>query len=137
MERTLAILKPDCVAQQVMGKVISKIEGAGFRILGMKMIRLHRQQAGKFYEVHKDKPFYAELLDFMTEGPCVVAVLEKEDAVTSWRELMGATDPQKASAGTIRRELAKDVSRNIVHGSDSIENAAREIAFFFSEHELL
>ncbi|MBN2357546.1 nucleoside-diphosphate kinase [candidate division KSB1 bacterium] len=137
MEQTLAILKPDAVATKVMGKVLRKIEEAGFTITALKMIRMTRQLAGAFYEVHKDKSFYNQLLDFMTEGPCVIAVLTKENAVEAWRALMGATDPEKAAAGTIRKELAENVSRNIVHGSDSPENARREVAFFFSDSELI
>lgn len=136
MERTLAIIKPDGIARKVIGRVLGKIEDAGFRITALKMIRLTRPLAGAFYAVHKDKPFYSELLDFMTEGPCVVAALEKTDAVQEWRALMGATDPRRAAAGTIRKEFAENVSRNIVHGSDSPENAEREVAFFFSRCEL-
>ena len=137
MQRTLAICKPDCLARALAGEVLSRIEAGGFRVVGMKMIRLTRSQAGSFYDVHREKPFYHELLDFMTEGPVVVAVLEKSDAVESWRALMGATNPANAAEGTIRRDLAESMSRNVVHGSDSPENARREIAFFFSESELL
>ena len=137
MQQTLAIFKPDGVAKRVMGKVLTKIEAAGFRVAAMKMICLTRTVAGEFYSVHREKPFYPELLNFMTEGPCVVAVLEKENAIEDWRTLMGATNPAQAAAGTIRKELAENVSRNIVHGSDSPANARREIAFFFSGSELL
>jgi len=137
MERTLAIFKPDGVARKVIGRVLTKIETGGFHVVGLKMVKLTRPVAGEFYAVHRDKPFYPELLDFMTEGPCVVAVLEKAGAVEAWRQLMGATNPANAAEGTIRRELAENVSRNVVHGSDSAENARREVAFFFSEAELI
>jgi len=135
MESTCAILKPDSVQKKAIGRIIARIEEAGFRIAALKMVRLDRVTAGKFYEIHKDRSFFAELMEFMTEGPVVVAILEKEEAVSAWRTLMGATDPKKAAAGTIRRDFADDVSRNMVHGSDSVENAAREIRFFFSESE--
>jgi nucleoside-diphosphate kinase len=135
MESTLAILKPDSVQKKSIGRILARIEEAGFKIAAIKMIRLDRTIAGKFYEIHKERPFFGELMDFMTEGPVVVAILEKEQAVAAWRSLMGATDPKKAEAGTIRRDFADDVSRNMVHGSDSLENAAREIRFFFSESE--
>jgi nucleoside-diphosphate kinase len=137
MQRTLAICKPDCLSRHLAGKVLARVEENGFRIIAMKMIRLSRSVAGQFYEIHREKPFYPELIDFMTEGPVVVAVLEKSDAVEGWRALMGATNPANAEPGTIRRDFAENVSRNVVHGSDSTENARREIAFFFSETELL
>jgi len=137
MNRTLAILKPDCIQRKFIGKVIDKIEQNGFTIKAMKMIKMTRPVAEGFYEVHKGKPFFEELVDFMTEGPCIVAVLEKENAVAAWRTLMGATDPTKADEGTIRKEFAENVGRNIVHGSDSDENARREIGFFFGEAEIL
>ncbi len=137
MQRTLAICKPDCLARSLTGQVLSRIEAGGFRIVAMKMIRLTRSQAESFYDVHREKFFFPELLDFMTEGPVVVAVLEKSEAVEAWRALMGATNPAQAAEGTIRRDLAESMSRNVVHGSDSPENARREIAFFFSKSELL
>ncbi|HNW59403.1 MAG TPA: nucleoside-diphosphate kinase [bacterium] len=137
MQRTLAICKPDCVARQLTGQVLARIEAGGFRIVALRMTRLSRAQAEGFYEVHRGKPFYAELMNFMTEGPVVVAVLEKEGAVEAWRALMGATNPAAAAPGTLRRDLAESMSRNIVHGSDSDENARREIAFFFSASDLL
>lgn len=137
MQRTLAICKPDSISRHLAGQVLARIEKEGFRIAGLKMIRLTRAQAGAFYDIHRDKPFYPELIDFMTEGPVVVAVLERSDAVEGWRALMGATNPANAAPGTIRRDFAENVSRNVVHGSDSPENAQREIAFFFSESELL
>lgn len=137
MERTLAILKPDCVQRNLIGKVIDRIESAGFKIVRMKMVHLTRAMAEGFYEVHNGKPFFAELVNFMTETPCVVAVLEKNNCVEGWRKTMGATNPQNAEPGTIRRDLAENMGRNIVHGSDSTENAEREIDFFFSRSELL
>jgi len=136
MQRTCAIFKPDCVQKKAIGQVVSRIEAAGLTIRAMKMIHLSEGQAGAFYQVHEGKPFYQELKAFMTEGPVVVAVLEKEDAIQAWRSLMGATDPAKAEPGTIRRDLAVDVSRNMVHGSDSPETAVAEIAFFFAGAEL-
>lgn len=135
--RTLAILKPDCVEKNVIGEVIQKITEAGFKIKAIKMTRLTPASAGGFYEIHKERPFFNDLLDYMTSGPCVPIALEKENAVESFRELIGATDPQKAAEGTIRRLYAKDITQNIVHGSDSDENAAKEILHFFTRKELL
>jgi len=135
LQQTLAILKPDCVQKRAVGQVLARIEAADFRIKALRMIWLTRRMAGSFYAIHKDKPFYDELVSFMTEGPVVVAVLEKEDAVQAWRTLMGATDPRKAKPGPIRRDFADSVSRNIVHGSDSEENARQEVDFFFSRCE--
>ncbi len=137
MERTLAILKPDCVQRKFIGKVLDRVQQAGFAIKALKMIKMTRPVAEGFYAVHKGKPFFEELVEFMTEGPCVVAVLEKENAVQQWRTLMGATDPSKADEGTIRKDFAENVGRNIVHGSDSAENAAKEISYFFSDSELI
>ena len=134
-ERTLAILKPDCVRRGLIGKVIQRLEEAGFKICAAKMVRLSKETAGAFYAVHKNKPFYAELLDFMTETSIVPLVLEKENAVRRLREVIGATDPKEASPGTIRRDLAEDKQRNLIHASDSAENAAIEITFFFSQYE--
>lgn len=136
MERTLAILKPDCVGSQKMGKVLDRIEAAGFKILGLKLVRLTPQTAGKFYEVHKERPFYKDLCAFMSSGPCVPIALEKANAVADFRKLIGATDPAHADAGTIRKDFATSKQNNIVHGSDSPENAKIEIGFFFSEREL-
>lgn len=136
MERTLAILKPDCVSAQQMGKVLDRIEQAGFRILGMKMVRLTPETAGKFYEVHKERPFYKDLVSFMCSDRVVPLALEKENAVADFRKLIGATDPAQAEAGTIRKDFAASKQNNIVHGSDSPENAMVEIAFFFAEREL-
>jgi nucleoside-diphosphate kinase len=137
VERTLAILKPDAVGSQKMGKVLDRIEAAGFRILGMKMVRLTPQTAGKFYEVHKERPFYKDLCAFMSSGPSVPIALEKNNAVADFRKLIGATDPAQADAGTIRKDFAASKQNNIVHGSDSPENALTEIGFFFSERELV
>ncbi len=135
--RTLAILKPDCTRKQLTGKVISHIQEAGFKILGLKMVRLNNESAKGFYEVHKERPFFNDLIKYMTSGPCVPIVLEKENAVEEFRKLIGATDPSKADEGTIRKLYAENIQENIVHGSDSDENAAKEISHFFSRKELL
>jgi len=136
MQRTLAIVKPDAVAKGTAGRIIARIEGAGFAILGMKMLRMTGEQAGGFYAVHRERPFYASLCAFMTEGPSIVMVLEGDAAIQRWRDLMGATDPAKAAAGTIRKEFASSIEANAVHGSDSPESAAFEIPYFFSALEL-
>lgn len=136
MERTLAILKPDCVAAKKMGKVLERIEAAGFHFLGMKMLRLTPEVAGKFYEVHKERGFYQDLVSFMSSGPVVVLALEKKNAVADFRQLIGATDPAEAVPGTIRRDFATSKQNNIVHGSDSPENGRLEVAFYFSSKEL-
>ncbi len=137
MERTLAILKPDCVSAKKTGKVLDRIEAAGFRILGMKMVRLTPETAGKFYEVHKERGFYKDLVNFMSGGPVVVLALEKENAVADFRKLIGATDPAEAAPGTIRRDFATSKQNNVVHGSDSPENGRLEVAFYFSNKELI
>ena len=137
VERTLAILKPDCVKKNLTGEVIARIEKAGFRILGMKKIRLSREAAGEFYAVHKGRPFYDGLVEFMSSGPCVPIALEKEHAVADYRALIGATDPKDAASGTIRKLYADNKGENIVHGSDSPENGQIEINFFFSGRELI
>lgn len=137
MERTLTILKPDCVRKQLIGAVTDKIERAGFRIVTMKKTRLTRETAGAFYEVHKERPFYGELVDFMSSGPCVPMILEKENAVADFRTLIGATDPAQADAGTIRQLFADSKGENIVHGSDSAENALIEGGFFFPAEEVV
>ena len=137
MERTLAILKPDAVSSNQIGKVIDRILAAGFRIIGMKMVRLTPRAAGKFYEVHKERPFYKDLLSFMSSDRVVVMALEKSNAVADFRELIGATDPAEAAEGSIRKEFATSKQNNVVHGSDSPENARSEIGFFFSENELI
>lgn len=135
--RTLAILKPDCVEKQLIGQVIHKINEAGFKILAMKMVKLTNDSAGGFYAIHKEKPFFKDLLTYMTSGPCVPIALEKVNAVADFRKLIGATNPANAEAGTIRKLYAESIERNIVHGSDSDENAAIEISHFFSKKELL
>jgi nucleoside-diphosphate kinase len=137
VERTLAILKPDCVRKNLTGEVISRFEKAGFRIIGMKKVRLTKGTAGGFYAVHKGRPFYDSLVEFMSSGPCIPIALEKENAVADFRALIGATDPKDAAPGTIRRLFADNKGENIVHGSDSVENANIEIGFFFSAKDLL
>jgi nucleoside-diphosphate kinase len=135
-ERTFSIIKPDAVAKNVIGPITAKFEAAGLRVVASKMVRLTEAQAKAFYAVHKDRPFYAGLVKFMTEGPVIVQVLEGEGAIAKNREVMGATNPEKAAAGTIRKEFAADIERNAVHGSDAPETAREEIAFFFSTAEL-
>jgi|SRR6516162_3140505 len=137
MERTLAIVKPDAVERGHSGEILKRIEAQGLKISALKKLHLARAQAERFYEVHKQRPFYQSLCEYMTSGPVVIAVLSGEQAITRWRALMGATDPAKAAAGTIRKDLGVDVQRNAVHGSDAPETAAREIAFFFNATELL
>ncbi len=137
MERTLTILKPDCVRKQLIGAVIDKIERAGFRVVAMKKTRLTTETAGAFYAVHKERPFYGELVEFMSSGPCVPMILEKENAVADFRILIGATDPAQADAGTIRQLYADSKGENIIHGSDSEENATIEGAFFFAAEDVV
>lgn len=137
IERTLAVLKPDCVKKNLIGQVIARIEKAGFTILGMKMVRLTTETAGGFYAVHRGRPFYEELVKFMSSGRCVPIALEKENAVADFRTLIGATDPKDAALGTIRRDFASSKGENIVHGSDSPENGRIEVAYFFLEKELI
>ena len=134
---TFGIIKPDAVRAGKQGQIISRILGGGFAIRGMKLIHQTRQQAEGFYAVHAGKGFYDELCDFMSSGPCVVLALEKDNAVPAWRELMGATNPAEAAEGTIRKDFATSIGENAVHGSDSDENAAIEIAYFFSKLELV
>jgi nucleoside-diphosphate kinase len=134
---SLAIIKPDAVSAGSTGNIVDRIIAGGFRIRALKMIHQTRKQAEGFYEVHRGKPFYEGLTEFMSSGPCVVMVLEKEGAVKAWRDLMGATDPAKADAGTIRKEFGASVGENATHGSDSDENAAIEIAYFFSRLEIV
>ena len=136
IERTLAILKPDCVRKNLQGQVIARMQNAGFKILGMKMVRLSPISAGAFYAVHKDRPFYQGLVEFMSGGACMPLALEKENAVEDFRTLIGKTDPADAAPGTIRKDFAESKGENIVHGSDSPENGRSEVAFFFSEKEL-
>ncbi len=137
MERTLSIIKPDAVEKNVIGKIIDRFETNGLRIAAMKKIMLSEADAAKFYEVHKERPFFADLVQYMTSGPVVVMVLEGENAVAKNRELMGATNPKEAAPGTIRADFAESIEANAVHGSDSLENAKKEIAFFFAQREIL
>ncbi|MGM0496483.1 MAG: nucleoside-diphosphate kinase [Bacteroidota bacterium] len=136
MEQTLTLIKPRAVAQNHTAPILHEIYKAGFRIKAVKTIQLNKSQAEKFYSVHNEKPFFASLIDFMTSGPIMAIVLEKEDAVENLRQLMGNTDPVKALNGTIRQKFGLDKQQNSIHGSDSKENALKEIQFFFSEHEL-
>ena len=131
VERTLSIIKPDAVAKNVIGKIYQRFEDAGLKIIAARMIHLSRSDAEGFYAVHRERPFFKDLVDFMVSGPVMVQVLEGENAVLSNRDLMGATDPKKAAAGTIRADFAESIDANAVHGSDSLENAAIEIAYFF------
>jgi nucleoside-diphosphate kinase len=137
LERTLAILKPDCVRKNLIGEVVAKIQKAGFKVVAMKKIRLTKETAGGFYAVHKGRPFYDSLVEFMISGACVPIALEKDNAVADFRKLIGATDPKEAADGTIRKLFADNKGENIVHGSDSPENAAIEIAYYFSTKEIL
>lgn len=137
MQRTLAIVKPDGVRQKSIGEVIKRLESAGFRVIGMKMVSLTAEKAGAFYAVHKERPFYQSLCKFMSSGPIVPIVLEGENVIERLRTLMGATDPAKAAAGTIRKDLASNVEQNVIHGSDSEASASTEIPFFFSQTELI
>ena len=137
MERTFAIIKPDAVGRGLAGDIIKRIEASGLKIRGMRLMHLTRAQAERFYEVHKARPFYGDLCKYMTSGPVVVMCLEGDKAITRWRELMGATDPAKAGAGTIRKDFGENIERNAVHGSDAPETAAQEVPFFFSSLELV
>ncbi|HZP69029.1 MAG TPA: nucleoside-diphosphate kinase [Pseudolabrys sp.] len=137
VERTFSILKPDATQRNLTGAINAIIEKAGLRIVAQKRVRISREQAEKFYAVHRDRPFFRELVEFMTSGPVVVQVLEGENAIARYREVMGATDPAKAADGTIRKIHAKSIGENSVHGSDAPETAVREIAQFFSENEIV
>ena len=137
MEKTLCIIKPDAVRANNIGNIVARIEEAGFNILGMKQITISKAVAGEFYAVHKERPFYGELVDFMSSGPIVPIALEKDNAIADWRTLIGATNPAEADEGTIRKLYATSVGENAVHGSDSVENGLREVGFFFGEHELI
>ena len=136
VERTLCIVKPDAVEKRTAGAILARIEEAGFRIQALRMMHLTRGEAEAFYDVHRQRPFFADLVQFMTRSPVVVAALEREDAVARWRDVMGATDPAKAAAGTIRKQFGSNVGENATHGSDSLENAKREIGFFFAGREV-
>ena len=136
IERTLSIIKPDAVAKNVIGKIVSRFEAAGLKIVAAKLVHLSRAEAEQFYAVHKERPFFKDLVEFMISGPVFVQVLEGEDAIAKNRDLMGATDPKKADKGTIRADLATSIEENTVHGSDSLDNAKIEIAYFFATSEL-
>ena len=136
IEQTLSIIKPDATSRNITGQVNSIIEKSGLKIIGQKRIKLSKETAGKFYEVHKERPFFQDLVSFMVSGPVIVQVLQGENAVALYRKVMGATNPQEAEVGTIRKEFALSIEANSVHGSDSIENAKKEISFFFSETEI-
>lgn len=137
MKRTFAILKPDAVERNLIGKILERVESSGFRIVAMKRTLLTKPVAEGFYAVHKERPFFNDLTTYMSSGPVVLLVLEAEGAIPKWRTLMGATNPKDADAGTIRKDFAVDIEKNSVHGSDSDDNAAIEIAYFFSETEIL
>ena len=136
MERTLSIIKPDAVAKNVIGRICARFEAAGLRIVAARMVHLSRERAEAFYSVHRERPFFPELVDFMTSGPCLVQVLEGEDAIARNREVMGATNPAEAAPGTIRADFAVEVTENAVHGSDGPDTAKDEIAFFFGDGDI-
>lgn len=136
MEKTLAMIKPDAVERNLIGKILERIESKGFRIVAMKRIQLTLPVAEAFYYVHKERPFFKDLTTYMCTGPIITLVLERDNAVPEWRKLMGATNPKDAEAGTIRKDFAVDIEKNSVHGSDSAENAADEISYFFSQTEI-
>ena len=136
VQRTLAIVKPDAVAKRVTGKIVARIEDAGFTILAAKLAHMSLAQARGFYYVHRQRPFYDSLCAFMTQGPCLPMVLSGDDAIRKWRDLMGATDPAKAAAGTIRKDFASSIESNAVHGSNASETAAFEVPYFFSSFEI-
>ena len=136
MPLTLGIVKPDAVATGKTGKIVAHLQDAGFTLRATRLVRLTREQAGAFYEVHRERPFYADLVTFMTSGPCLPMALDRADAVATLRTVIGATDPAEAAAGTVRKLYAESKGRNAIHASDSDDNAAREVAFFFSEGEL-
>ncbi|MBU0455231.1 MAG: nucleoside-diphosphate kinase [Gammaproteobacteria bacterium] len=136
IERTLSIIKPDAVSKNLIGKIIARFEKENLKVVAARMVHLTKEQAEAFYEVHKERPFYAALVEFMTSGPVLVQVLEGEDAILKNREIMGATDPKKAEAGTIRADFAESIDNNAVHGSDAPETAKHEIEFFFNEDEI-
>lgn len=136
VERTLSIIKPGAVRRNLIGQIISRFESSGLRVAAARMLQLSQEQAEQFYAIHRERPFYSDLVTYMTEGPILVMVLEGEDAIAKNRAIMGSTDPSKATPGTIRFDLAKNTTRNTVHGSDAPETAATEIAFFFKPSEL-
>jgi nucleoside-diphosphate kinase len=135
-ERTLAIIKPDAVASGAAGQILARIEQAGFKVLAIKMVHMSEADAAGFYAVHRERPFFKSLVSFMTQGPSIPIVLERDNAIQRWRDLMGATDPAKAAAGTIRKDFASSIEANAVHGSDAVTTAAFEIPYFFSSLEI-
>jgi nucleoside-diphosphate kinase len=137
VQRTLAIIKPDAVQRQLAGRILSRIEERGFQIRAIRRVHLSRREAEGFYDVHRARPFFGSLTAFMSSGPAIVMVLEAEDAIRQWRTLMGATDPAKADAGTVRKDFAESIERNATHGSDAPETAAYEIGYFFAGMELI
>lgn len=137
LERTFAIIKPDAVSRNLQGEILSRIHKAGFQIIAMKSMRLTKEEAGGFYAVHRERPFFGELTDFMSSGKIFAMVLEADGAISKWRETMGATDPKKAAPGTIRRDLGSSIQMNCTHGSDAPETAAFEMSYFFSSMELI
>lgn len=137
MENTLAIIKPDAVERNLIGKILERVESNGFRVVAMKRAQLSKTAAEGFYYVHKDRPFFNDLTTFMSSGPVVLLVLERQEAISQWRQLMGATNPKDAEPGTIRKDFAIDLEKNSAHGSDSPETAAFEISYFFSQIEIL
>ena len=137
VERTLSIVKPDAVAKGSTGAILAQIEDSGLKIIACRMLRLSKEDAGRFYAVHRERPFYGDLTEFMSSGPIVVSVLEGEGAIGRWRDLMGATDPAKADEGSIRKQFGTNVERNATHGSDAPETARWEVGFFFAEQDLL
>jgi len=137
LERTLALVKPDAVGRGLQGEILSRIHKASFRIVAIKSMRLTKDEAGGFYAVHRERPFFGELTEFMSSGKIFALVLESENAITKWRDTMGATDPKKAAPGTIRRDLGTSIGNNCTHGSDAPDTAAFEIAYFFAAHELI
>lgn len=136
VEQTLSIIKPDAVKKQVIGKILQRFEDKGLKIVAARMLHLSKEQAKEFYKVHSERPFYGELVEFMTSGPVLVSVLEGENAVQKNRDIMGATNPQEAAAGTIRKDFAESIDANAVHGSDSLENAKVEVSFFFNKEDI-
>ena len=137
LERTFAIIKPDAVGRGLQGEILSRIHKAGFRIVAIRSMRLTKDEAGGFYAVHRERPFFGELTDFMSSGKIFAMVLEAEGAIAKWRDVMGATDPKKAAPGTIRHDLGTSIGNNVTHGSDAPETAAFEISYFFAGHELI
>ena len=137
LERTFAIIKPDAVGRGLQGEILSRIHKAGFRIVAIRSMRLTKDEAGGFYAVHRERPFFGELTDFMSSGKIIAMVLEAENAIAKWRDTMGATDPKKAAPGTIRHDLGTSIGNNVTHGSDAPDTAAFEISYFFAGHELI